>query len=251
MKPAYQSPRFVPSNPITSSNKSFHKTAAGFRTPPSTASHASAPQIELYQKESCSFSHAVRNKLTDLGLDFVAHSVPDNQPLKHDQLVKAGGKDKVPFLIDHTSGIKLYDSAAILTYLDKAYGKHLSQHWLGKVTQFVDARVRAWADPIAWKLSSPLLRAQRFQLDATKALGELSGTWDFVKARFEAAVAEAKTRAQAARATADEQDSSDEEITEAPAEKRGRTLKSGTKSKSGSGKKSKFAGSSRASAATH
>ena len=80
------------------------------------------PTLELFQKEECPFSHTVRQKLSDLGLDFVAHSIPDTQDLKHKELVNAGGKDQVPFLIDHKSGVKLYESEAIVSYLEKEYG---------------------------------------------------------------------------------------------------------------------------------
>lgn len=82
----------------------------------------SGPGIELFQKEECPFSHAVRQKLSDLGLDFIAHSVPDEDSLKHQKLVEAGGKDQVPFLADHKSGVKLYESDAIIAYLDQEYG---------------------------------------------------------------------------------------------------------------------------------
>lgn len=78
--------------------------------------------LELFQKEECPFSHVVRQKLSDLGLDYAAHSIPDAQDLKHKELVNAGGKDQVPFLIDHKTGVKLYESEAIVSYLEKEYG---------------------------------------------------------------------------------------------------------------------------------
>lgn len=208
MKPAHQNPQFIPSSSDSAHKSSFkkgHKRGSevpGFRTS-HKPQHSAAPTIELYQRENCSFSHAVRNKLTHLGLDFVAHSVPNGQPLKHEQLVKAGGKDQVPFLIDHTSGIKLYDSSAILAYLDKSYGKNAGKDWLGKLTHMVDTQVRAWADPIAWKLGSPLLRAQRFQLNARNALMTLGGSFNYARSRFQAAVNEARAKTQGARGTTD------------------------------------------------
>jgi glutathione S-transferase len=173
------------------------------------------PHIELFQKENCAFSHAVRNKLTHLGLDFVAHSVGDDQPLKHEQLVQAGGKDKVPFLVDHTRGVKLYETSAILAYLEKSYGKPAGKDWMSRLTRLVDTRVRAWADPIAWRLSSPLLRAQRFQMDARNALGNLGGSFEFVVTRFQSILNEARVKTQGARATADE----DQSETESPQSK--------------------------------
>lgn len=139
-----------------------------------------------------------------LGLDFVAHSVPDGQPLKHEQLVRAGGKDQVPFLIDHSSGIKLYESRAILAYLDKTYGEPEPKDRFGKLVHEINTRLRASADPIAWRLSSPLLRAQEFQHEAINALKSIESTVDFVRKRIETAVAEARAKAQGAEATAGE-----------------------------------------------
>jgi glutathione S-transferase len=208
MKPAHQNPQFIPSASDSAQKSSFKKGhKRGSEVPGFRASHkmphAASPSIELYQKESCAASHAVRNKLYHLGLDFVAHSVPDDQPLKHEQLVRAGGKDQLPFLIDHTSGIKLYESSAILAYLDKSYGKNAGKDWLGKLTHLVDAQVRSWTDPIAWRLGSPLLRAQRFQLNARNALYTLSGSIEYVRSRFQAAVNEARAKTQGSRGTTD------------------------------------------------
>jgi glutathione S-transferase len=220
MKPAHQNPHFNPSASETAQKTAFKKAqrrGSGLfkNSGGNKGAHSATPSIELYQKESCPFSHAVRNKLTHLGLDFVAHSVPDDQPLKHEQLVKAGGKDQLPFLIDHTSGVKLYESQAILAYLEKSYGKHATQDWLTRLTWVVDSRVRAWADPIAWRLSSPLLRAQRLQLDARNALQTLEGSWGYLRSRFQAAIDEARSKTQGTRATTDEDEETPTDVAEA------------------------------------
>lgn len=221
MKPAHQNPQFIPSasdNAQKSSFKKGHKRGSevpGFRTSHKIP-HPATPQIELYQEENNPSSHAVRNKLNHLGLDFVAHSVPNDQPLKHEQLVQAGGKDQLPFLVDHTSGIKLYDTSAILAYLDKSYGKNAGKDWLGKLTHLVDTQVRAWADPIAWRLGSPLFRAQRFQLNARNALYTLSGSVEYARSRFRAAVNEARAKTQGSRATTDSEPMESAEQTARP-----------------------------------
>lgn len=229
MKPAHQNPHFTQTKPENDQNSAFKKAqkraseGKGVRT--GGKHHGAVPSIELYQKESCPFSHAVRNKLTHLGLDFVAHSVPDDQPLKHEQLVQAGGKDQVPFLIDHTSGVKLYDSQAILTYLDKTYGKAQAADWMGRFTQIIDHRVRAWADPIAWRLSSPLLRAQRLQLNARIAIQTLGQSMDFVRSRILSAMNEARANAQGARATSSEGSEINPEHTESRTDEKVQPLK--------------------------
>lgn len=89
----------------------------GARTP-----RKALPVLELYQREDCPYSARVRSELSRLGLDFVAHNVAIHDDLKHQELVKASGKDQIPFLVDHRSGTKLGDSDAIVQYLRGKYG---------------------------------------------------------------------------------------------------------------------------------
>jgi len=157
------------------------------------------PVLELYQKENCPFSHAVRTQLTRLGLDFVSHSIPDGHPLKHEQLIRAGGLDQLPLLVDHSSGTKLYETPAILAYLDKTYGDPESQedgNWFGTLAEKIDHKIRDRADQIAWRLGAPLLRAQELRLDARNALQTLSKSWDFVMKKIQTAMNEAQNKAQ-------------------------------------------------------
>ncbi|RME60814.1 glutaredoxin [Candidatus Parcubacteria bacterium] len=77
--------------------------------------------IELYQFEQCPYSRKVREKLTELHLDWVARSAPKGSPQRQ-KLIELGGKDQVPFLYDPEKGIKLYESDAIIAYLEKEYG---------------------------------------------------------------------------------------------------------------------------------
>jgi glutathione S-transferase len=204
MKPAHQVPRPVPptSHPINIQKKAF-KNAQRRATETSgvhsaNKSHGPMPVLELYQKENCPYSHAVRNKLTRLGLDFVSHSIPDGHPLKHEQLIRAGGLDQLPFLIDHTSGVKLYESAVILAYLDKTYGEPGSESWLGSLAGNVSEKIRAHADQIAWRVSAPLIRAQELGLEVQQALQTLEKSWDYVMERVQTSMNEAKSKSQAA-----------------------------------------------------
>lgn len=141
------------------------------------------PFIELYQNEDSSGSHRVRKRLTELGLDFVAHVVPDDHPLKRKQLVQAGGLDQVPFLIDHRSGTKLYESGAILKYLDHEYGKEQKSAIL-RMAQRADRVVRSRADQLAWAIKRPLDRLIRLRQDADEILETGRGTLRMVKEVF-------------------------------------------------------------------
>src|SRR5919204_4564343 len=54
--------------------------------------------MELYQAEWCPHSHKVRQRLTELGLDFQARQVPAN-PEERDELRRRAGTDEIPVLI--------------------------------------------------------------------------------------------------------------------------------------------------------
>ncbi len=114
----------------------------------------SPAHLELFQKEDCRNSHAVRTALTDLGLDYVAHSVPDGDVQKHELLVQTGGKDQIPFLIDHKTGMKLYESDAIINYLERRYGKPVRNSVLQQ---------KPLGSRISWVLRRPLDRARKLR----------------------------------------------------------------------------------------
>ena len=74
--------------------------------------------LELYQAEWCPHSHRVRQRLTELGLDFVAHQVaPD--PEQRDAMLAATGEQSIPTLVDGDRVVQGDD--AILAHLDATY----------------------------------------------------------------------------------------------------------------------------------
>jgi glutathione S-transferase len=74
--------------------------------------------MELYQAEWCPHSHRVRQRLTELGLDFVAHQVPA-EPDEREQMRRAVGDDSIPVLVDNERILRGDDD--ILAYLDDHY----------------------------------------------------------------------------------------------------------------------------------
>ncbi|MDD3150877.1 MAG: glutathione S-transferase N-terminal domain-containing protein [Candidatus Gastranaerophilales bacterium] len=77
--------------------------------------------LELYQFEQCPYCKRVREKLTELDLDYICRNVRHGTE-KRDILMTLGGQDQVPFLMDLDKGIMMYESAEIVDYLDKNYG---------------------------------------------------------------------------------------------------------------------------------
>jgi glutathione S-transferase len=54
--------------------------------------------MELYQAEWCPHSHKVRQRLTELGLDFTARQVPAD-PDERDDLERLAGTNEIPVLV--------------------------------------------------------------------------------------------------------------------------------------------------------
>jgi predicted GNAT family acetyltransferase/glutaredoxin len=73
------------------------------------------PPLTLYQAEWCPFSSAVREVLTELGLDFVARQV-EPWPEQRDRLRELAGSDEIPVL-DAGDGRLYRGTRAIFAYL--------------------------------------------------------------------------------------------------------------------------------------
>ena len=86
--------------------------------------------LELYQAESCPHSRQVREKLTELGLSYVAHNprLPGDEggdvlnEQTHAELSAVGGKDEIPLLVDTDQEKALYDDDDIVDHLERYYG---------------------------------------------------------------------------------------------------------------------------------
>lgn len=74
--------------------------------------------MELFQAEWCPHSHRVRQRLTELGLDFTARQVPAD-PDERDAMRDATGADEIPVLVD--GGEIVEGDDAILEHLDARY----------------------------------------------------------------------------------------------------------------------------------
>lgn len=74
--------------------------------------------MKLYQAEWCPFSHRVRAKLTELGIDYEMVNVPASSKKRRD-LEEVAGTTDIPVLVD---GQKIMsDSDEALSYLEKEY----------------------------------------------------------------------------------------------------------------------------------
>jgi glutaredoxin 3 len=77
--------------------------------------------IELYQAEWCPYSSRVRQRLTELGVSFVARQVPAEQA-DREELRRKTGSDEIPALIDDGEAIT-GDVEVLIAYLDRMHSE--------------------------------------------------------------------------------------------------------------------------------
>jgi glutathione S-transferase len=73
--------------------------------------------MELYQAEWCPHSHKVRQRLTELGLDFTARQVAAD-PDEREEMKRRVGTNEIPVLVPD-NGEPLCGEDDILEYLDR------------------------------------------------------------------------------------------------------------------------------------
>jgi glutathione S-transferase len=75
--------------------------------------------MELFQAEWCPHSHAVRERLTELGIDFQARQVSAD-PEERDELERIAGTNEIPVLVPEDRD-PVCGEDDILAYLDERY----------------------------------------------------------------------------------------------------------------------------------
>lgn len=76
--------------------------------------------LELYQFENCPFCKRVREKLSELEIDYVCRNVQIGSR-KWEELNRSFPLEQVPFLVDKDRGVSMPESKAIIGYLEKFY----------------------------------------------------------------------------------------------------------------------------------
>ncbi len=76
--------------------------------------------LELYQTEWCPASRRVRERLTELGLDYLVRQVPVQRE-ERGALLAATGADTIPALLD--DGAAVVGEDAIAAYLDEQFAE--------------------------------------------------------------------------------------------------------------------------------
>jgi glutaredoxin len=74
--------------------------------------------IEVYQAEWCPFSHLLRERLTELGVDYVARQVEPNPP-ERDKLREVTGQDSIPAVVLDDGSVLAGETEDIIAALDE------------------------------------------------------------------------------------------------------------------------------------
>ncbi|MEK7567790.1 MAG: glutathione S-transferase N-terminal domain-containing protein [Patescibacteria group bacterium] len=80
--------------------------------------------ITLYAKTGCPYCAMVIHKLEELNMTWEEKNIANDEVAK--DLIARGGKRQVPYIIDKEKGVEMYESADIVDYLEKNYGKKIS-----------------------------------------------------------------------------------------------------------------------------
>jgi glutaredoxin len=123
----------------------LRRWADGFRSPrgqtpePFFGLGRSSDVLTLFQAEWCPFSSAVRERLTELGVDFVARQVPP-WPEERDELHALTGTREIPTL-QIAEGDCVYGTREIFAYLAGLERGAFEVEHRGRYDEHADARV--------------------------------------------------------------------------------------------------------------
>jgi glutathione S-transferase len=79
----------------------------------------------LYCKPNCYYSSRVLSVNQQIGAELVLRDVTAD-PAAKAELLEKGGKTQTPYLEDTDRGVSMYESLAIIAYLDKYYSKRVA-----------------------------------------------------------------------------------------------------------------------------
>jgi glutathione S-transferase len=94
----------------------------GFGASVGTLGRRPARLLELFEFEACPFCRKVREALTVLDLDAMIYPCPKGGTRSRQELLRRGGKEQFPYLVDPNTGTELYESDDIVRHLFTTYG---------------------------------------------------------------------------------------------------------------------------------
>jgi glutaredoxin len=86
-------------------------------------SHPPDQPLELYSYEGSPFCRLVRESLAELEIPYYLHNVAKGSP-RREAFVTRSGKMMTPYLVDPNTGVAMFESADIISYLRERYEVH-------------------------------------------------------------------------------------------------------------------------------
>jgi glutathione S-transferase len=108
-------------NMATSMIATLLRATNGIRSSP--AAVKPKQMLQLYDIENCPYCRLVREALTELDLDAEIYPCPKSGERFRPELVERGGKAQFPYLVDSNTGVEMYESLDIISYLFATYGQ--------------------------------------------------------------------------------------------------------------------------------
>ena len=71
--------------------------------------------LKLFILETCPYCHKVMDYMNENSINFEKFDITN--PATEDILIRMGGKRQVPFLVDDSRNIQMYESSDIIEYL--------------------------------------------------------------------------------------------------------------------------------------
>lgn len=76
--------------------------------------------LTLYYKPTCPYSQLVLGEAEELGVQFRLKDISSDETFA-EELIAAGGKRQVPYLVDDEQNVSMYESRDIVEYLKEHY----------------------------------------------------------------------------------------------------------------------------------
>ncbi len=101
--------------------------ASGLRAGTGSRARSIGPRpetlLELYEFEACPYCRKVREAITELDLDVLVKPCPKGGNRYRPEVKERGGQAMFPWLVDPNTGTSMYESADIIRYLYRHYGR--------------------------------------------------------------------------------------------------------------------------------
>lgn len=81
----------------------------------------SSVMLKLYTYQDCPYCEKVRQAFAEMDLEYEEVDAERGTVGSH-ELIRLGGKQQVPFLVDEANGVQLYESNDIIEYARGRFG---------------------------------------------------------------------------------------------------------------------------------